>query len=329
MVLSRSMKPPSLLILATSTLSLFAFPAPAHACRAKGYTSSARYNEVFRVACHNCYEKQHGFARFYNVFNHTKSVEIDFYDSKAIGTGAGGRSRHWYVRHMPTGSNKSNCSGSGNLERCLRDIRKWSTDHPGHEVITAFLDKKQAWGSSGNGRTPADLDRLILKVFPARSLFRPKDLKGRHKSLRAAARAGGWPTMRQLRGKVIFVLNGGKTFNHNQTQHRYVRSRKGRAVLFVGPDTDEQKDITGTPNQFTRATARYVVFYNIKNGNEKWGSTIRRYNYVSRVWGGDAKSNNTFVQVCVNFVARYKFRTHRNRRSVLARPTVRPLSTSR
>jgi len=276
-----------------------------------------KYNQVYREACHNCYEKNKpsawGNISLQNKLDHISNIEIDFYDSQAIFTGTGGMFLDWYVRHDPTGTNDNCCgSGDGKLSTCLTDILIWSNNHPNHDVITVFLDKKQGWSGPVDGRNPEHLDFLIENTFPAEKLFRPIDLKGSYNSLREAAQNDNWPTMGDLRGKIIFVLTGGQLANHNKTQKQYVEARENLAVAFVAPDTDENGDITGTPNQFDSSTDDFVVFYNIEIGNEaQVSATVHDFNYVSRNWDANSSNEdcnkfNYYAQnLTTNFVAFY------------------------
>jgi hypothetical protein len=50
------------------------------------------------------------------------------------------------------------------------------------------------------------LDAEIRAVFDEDRLFTPDDLQGSHASPRARLDAEGWPTLREVRGRVFFVL---------------------------------------------------------------------------------------------------------------------------
>ena len=270
---------------------------------------SPRYDEIFRKACHNCYEKKYADSLF-DAFAYTKNIEIDFYDQSNYFTGSGEKPQYWYVRHDTAGGNDNCCSSNGGLESCLTDIRHWSIANPEHDVITIFLDKKQAWGNNGEQRDPKDLDALIQKCIPPEKLYCPIHLQGTYKSLRQAAQNNAWPKMNELRNKIIFILTGGQLANHNKTQSQYVKQRGNNAVLFVAPDADEEGDVLGNPNQFDKKAADWVVFYNLKSGDESIASLIRKKGYISRVWGMP-ENNKTYSQLIaakVNFIALYNFK---------------------
>ena len=134
-----------------------------------------------------------------------------------------------------------------------------------------YLDKKQDWSGFDEGRRPVDLDALLHRIFGDK-IFKPNDLKRTHPSLREAAHRG-WPRMNQLRGKVIFVLTG-----NNDVLHEYVNWRGVSARSFVAARANEANDVNGLPNDFNRTTAKWVIFFNIKSGDEnEWRSLAQRY----------------------------------------------------
>lgn len=285
---------------------------------------SPRYDQIFRKACHNCFQKEYSTSLF-EALDKCKNIEIDFYDTvvgfnpfgmQKIIPGSG-KPKYWFVRHELIGSNNNCCSSSGGgLKSCLNDVRDWSANHEGegHEVITVFVDKKQGWGIWGDQRSPEDLDELIMNCIPKTKLYRPKDLKGNFKSLRQAAQKGAWPKMNELRNKIIFVLTGGDEMRgHNSTQSEYVNDRRSDAVLFVAPNTEHRDDILNNPDQFNDEEADWVVFHNLKIGNEKLGPLIRGQGYLSRVWGPiedpiDDTIYSRLVVEKINFIALHKFK---------------------
>jgi Phosphoinositide phospholipase C, Ca2+-dependent len=280
-----------------------------------GEFKSWNYNTVFQPTCHNCYEigiaKKMGANTFKEVLDQVKNVEIDIFDNPRPipGNAVPGE---WFVRHgFPSTFNDNNCTGNGqgtnNLGACLTDIKQWSDAHPGHDPITLFLDKKEAWSSVSEGRRPADLDRLVNNILGAK-LYRPASLRGAHSNPREAARKGAWPTMGQLAGKVIVALTGGPfptAYTANKALSDYVADRGGDAALFAAPATDKASEIDGTPYAFTAQTALYVVFYNIEatDSRDELGRATVVNNFVSRLWGGDKWVPCKVLTNCINDIA--------------------------
>ncbi len=250
--------------------------------------TDASYAHVQRLACHNCYERQYA-PSLAAALDHTRNIEIDFYDQdNALAFGAS-RPGAWYVRHGLTGGNHNNCTvrdGRNDLRACLLDVAAWCEDHPGHEVVTIFLDKKQGWGP---GRMPADLDALLDETLGER-LYRPGELRGAHPTLRRAARAGAWPRIDGLRGRVLAVMTGGTLIGlgGNRGQCRYVEARGGDARMFVAPDILDRDDIRGVPHEFTEAAAESVVFLNLPARKAALAAEAAPFHYVSRVWGTES-----------------------------------------
>ncbi|HEV8581620.1 MAG TPA: Ca2+-dependent phosphoinositide-specific phospholipase C [Thermoanaerobaculia bacterium] len=282
-------------------------------CRLDPVSDQSKYQEIFQPTCHNCYEKgvarELGAETFKQVLDQVKNVEIDIYDHQDLVTGGG--PKHWFVRHgpgrLPLSGNDNNCTGDGNgtndLSACLTDIREWSAGHPGHDPITLFLDKKQGFSQPSSQRTPADLDQLVQDKLGS-ALYEPASLRGTYSSLREAARQGNWPTMANLKGKVLVVLTA-----DNDLLHEYVKARLGQAALFVAARTDEKKDIEGIPDNFKSATAPYVVFYNIENGGtrDELGKITRANNYVARLYFADNENTCRILTNCINDNALFRW----------------------
>ena len=51
------------------------------------------------------------------------------------------------------------------------------------------------------------LDAEVASVFADKQLITPDQVQGKHKTLRAAVLADGWPKLRDARGRVFFVLD--------------------------------------------------------------------------------------------------------------------------
>lgn len=279
-------------------------------CRGDAYSGGARFDSIFRKACHNCYETQYA-TTLGSAFDSTENIEVDFYDTPRGGI-TGGEDSYWFVRHDYCCGNENNCTvdgeGDHGLSACLGDVRARSDRDRNHPVYTVFLDKKEGWGGD---RTPADLDGLVTSVLGTR-LYKPAELKGGSTTLREAAQQDRWPAMDSLRGRILVVLTGGQTvsIDSNKTLDEYVADRGEAAALFVAADTDSSEDVLGNPDGFDNATSAWVVFYNIKAGNAYAAQTVYQQRYVSRLWGGleDGQAYGSYVEDCVNFIALYNYK---------------------
>lgn len=88
---------------------------------------------------------------------------------------------------------------------CLGALRSWSHAHPDHVPLVVWIEVKD----TGGGSILLDLapvDAAIREVFDASELLTPDDLAAGHDSPRARVEAEGWPTLGEVRGKLLFVL---------------------------------------------------------------------------------------------------------------------------
>ena len=98
---------------------------------------------------------------------------------------------------------------------CLQDIRSWSQANPHHVPILVLLNLKEG-GLNLPGATRAPvfdaaamdmIDAEIRSVFPEAELITPDQVQGRAATLRDAVAAGGWPTLKAARGRVMVALD--------------------------------------------------------------------------------------------------------------------------
>jgi hypothetical protein len=106
------------------------------------------------------------------------------------------------VMHQAGVDVRSNCVS---LKICLTQVRDWSGAHPGHVPIMIQLEVKDAADA-------AELDALdaeIRSVIPRDAMVTPDDVRGRYRTLGEAVHARGWPTLGDMRGKLLFTLDNG------------------------------------------------------------------------------------------------------------------------
>jgi len=103
---------------------------------------------------------------------------------------------------------------------CLETVRAWSSAHPGHlplfilveakdEAIIDPLDSGFAVPIPFGTAEFRTLDREIRSVFPPAQLITPDDVRGNRATLEEAVLAGGWPSLGDARGRVLFGLDNG------------------------------------------------------------------------------------------------------------------------
>lgn len=128
-----------------------------------------------------------------------RQLELDVHLHRELG---------WQVFHLPGVDDGSVCL---QLSDCLAEIKAWSDAHPCHLPVTVWVEPKddidEATDDYGSlsGRWD-ELDAAIREVMPPSRLFTPDDLRGDDSTLLAALSARGWPTLGELRGRVLFAL---------------------------------------------------------------------------------------------------------------------------
>jgi hypothetical protein len=127
------------------------------------------------------------------------------------------------------------------FKACLTSLKEWSDAHPDHVPITVMVEAKEEpiddplqlgftipleFGPD----ELADVDGEILSVFPRAQLITPDDVRGEHDTLEDAVLNGGWLTLAEARGRVMFaLLNTSAARDHYIEGHPSLRGR----VMFV------------------------------------------------------------------------------------------------
>ena len=117
------------------------------------------------------------------------------------------------VLHIPLIDYPSHCL---TFRTCLLIFANWSNAHPDHAPIVIlvnssdFPQRPPQWTNNAVFDSSA-IDALntdIFAVIGRRRTVTPDDVRGRQATLRDAVIAKAWPTVNELKGKFIFVLDG-------------------------------------------------------------------------------------------------------------------------
>ena len=117
------------------------------------------------------------------------------------------------VIHVEDFDYRSNCQP---FTACLRLVRDWSAAHPDHVPLFILIETKETpLKLDVPTVTPLPftspvfdaLDREILSVFPRGAIVTPDDVRGKYASLSDAVAHGGWPKLKDARGKVVFLMD--------------------------------------------------------------------------------------------------------------------------
>ena len=102
------------------------------------------------------------------------------------------------------------------LWSCLSEIKTWSDANPDHVPVAVHIQFKdgplifdvpgQAVPEKWTSEQMDALDAEILDVFPREQILTPADVLGDHETLNEAVLDGGWPTLGDSRGKVMFLM---------------------------------------------------------------------------------------------------------------------------
>jgi hypothetical protein len=140
------------------------------------------------------------------------------------------------VFHIPYIDGDTTCL---QLADCLELIKGWSDENQLHMPIMVWFELKDDVDSlvleldSIEGRYQ-ELEELILSVWPAERILTPDEVRGEFDTLSEAVTTGGWPTLGELRGRIVFsLLEGG---HHRDNYLEGAENLEGR-LLFVGADT--------------------------------------------------------------------------------------------
>lgn len=212
---------------------------------AKAYAATdLKLPDQARVGVHNTYDK----AKYTYLVDALNSgaglIEIDVWQNFLF-------SGDYWVTHNPVSpiGNDNNCEKATSYSQlrqqdrnqdfpsCLDDIRLWSQQFPSHAPLIVKLELKNGFDTA-HGYGPAQLDALIAQHIGASNLFTPVQLMGStYADLDSAARANAWPTVAQMTGKIMFVIQAGtfelstKTYHSDQEYIDYMIKLEGQGKI--------------------------------------------------------------------------------------------------
>ena len=117
------------------------------------------------------------------------------------------------VMHIQDVDQRSTCA---RFTTCLEQIHTWSASHPSHLPLFILVETKQGGlkempqakvALPFTGPVFDALEAEILTVFKRDEMVTPDEVRGRFATLPEAIAHDGWPTLRNARGKVVFLLD--------------------------------------------------------------------------------------------------------------------------
>jgi hypothetical protein len=154
--------------------------------------------------------------------------------------GADGRFR---VFHVPAGDENTTCAF---LHDCLSAVRLWSAGHPFHQPIVVLVQPEDEFDAIKIDGHYDALDAEVRAVVPRDRLITPDDVRAGRATLTAAVRGGGWPTLSESRGRLLFVL--ADEGRHRAAYSNGGTSLDGRVMFVYGQDGSPLNAIRNVPD---------------------------------------------------------------------------------
>lgn len=93
------------------------------------------------------------------------------------------------------------------LVECLSAVKGWSDKNPAHHPIFIQVELKDKFYPDTAQAYFETLEGDALSVFPRERIVTPDDVRGGAASVRDALAESGWPTLGEVRGKVVFFID--------------------------------------------------------------------------------------------------------------------------
>lgn len=109
------------------------------------------------------------------------------------------------VMHVPVLDSETSCYL---LSDCLQEMRDWSEAHPWHFPLQILIEPKtefERWSFFEDPQAWEQLEHIIGEEIGDK-IFEPAELQGEHSSIRDAVLTEGWPSLRVMRGRMVFAL---------------------------------------------------------------------------------------------------------------------------
>lgn len=90
---------------------------------------------------------------------------------------------------------------------CLKTLRAWSKKSPGHHPLFVQIEPKDTTLAGDPEVYFQKLEAEILAAWPRENILTPDDVQGGAATLREAIVTGGWPTLGETRGKILFFVD--------------------------------------------------------------------------------------------------------------------------
>ncbi len=232
-----------------------------------------RYDQVRARGSHNSYLRDKDIPD-QMVYWRLRHVELDLHNT-IYNRGSRG---DWFVYHENVDSQRY--STVVKFTDGLKVLAGFHAAVPQHEVVTVALDLKSNLDAD---HQPAVLDALIDQYLPG-LVYKASEFAGTHDHLQDAA-AGGWPLLKDLRGKFVFICTTGDLDDPGSHLNQYIAGGAKARTCFVAPQISDAGRLVDS---------RYVdaVFFNMDiSVSPDIGPRVLAAGYVSRGFGGNSQAD--------------------------------------
>ncbi|OUJ74831.1 phosphatidylinositol-specific phospholipase C1-like protein [Hymenobacter crusticola] len=116
------------------------------------------------------------------------------------------------VFHIQDIDFRSNCP---TFKLCLQELKRWSVAHPDHPPVYITMNAKSEPINKPGFTVPEpftaavfdQLDQEILDNLGREYVLMPDQVRGKYATLESAVLHQNWPTLKQARGKYVFILD--------------------------------------------------------------------------------------------------------------------------
>lgn len=174
--------------------------------------ATLRMNEVQMLATHNSYHVRHTLTAIpdwqYSMPQLRDQLGRDGIRGLEIDVHWNPETLAYDVRHIALVDDASSCP---TLDACLREIRAFSDENPGHHPLFVQFELKTPMAANVTDAMLDALDAEIRAVFPDELRVTPEMVRGTHATLAEAVTTEGWPALGAVRGRTLFAFDCDRT----------------------------------------------------------------------------------------------------------------------
>jgi Phosphoinositide phospholipase C, Ca2+-dependent len=230
------------------------------------------YNKAVFMNTHNSYAPKIKASVESQLDQGIRGIELDIHNPHIENL------QRFSIGHVTAGGDVYHKAGnpkSDLFDDWLQIIKRWSDKNNNHEPITLFVDIKSDLVENSPDKELILLNKTITNVLTQDKLYMPQDLTKFNNNQRLGVK---WPSLAELRNKIIVVLTG------NQSKWHYWKTLAQEANCFVAytyPEDNEEshsKDILKEV-KFVNAEAYHWEWTNPQLNQDK---IVRFFSYNPR-----------------------------------------------